>query len=274
MFGYYISIEYSFFNGVYRLLMLFTVLIGLSSCNKLYDAIPPQVDLFLGEQFSKQIIPAQMDGYILDSIKRPEVYAYLHQIKNHILSSPSIRYKDEFVWKLHVVQNDSVLNAFCVAGGYIYVYTGIIKFLDSEAELAGVLAHEIAHADCRHTTLRMINQYGISFIIGMITGGDASFIVNIIENLLGLSFSRADERQADEMAVTYLYSTPYDPRAVGGFFKKIVSEKRESAVPEFLSTHPASDNRIELIEKKWNELGAKKGEWMAENHQRIKQLLP
>ena len=66
---------------------------------------------------------------------------------------------------LRIIHDDSTLNAFCTPGGYIYIYTGILKFLDSEDEFAGVLGHEIAHADLRHSTRQMTKQYGVQILL-------------------------------------------------------------------------------------------------------------
>ncbi len=254
-------------------LFLPAVLILFVSCSKVNDLIPIDVDKMIGEQFSNQMDYNPMQGKMLDRASNPEVYQYLEKIKLNILKSDKIKYKKDFAWKLHIIDNDSVLNAFCVAGGYIYVYTGIIKFLDSEAELAGVLAHEIAHADNRHTTMRMVSQYGMTAIIGLMTGGDVSFLIQLGRELLGLTFSRTDEKQADDCAVEYLCATNYDPRAVGGFFKKLVAKQKDSYVPEFLSTHPASENRVEDIQNQWKALGSKQGQLYEESHKKIVKLL-
>jgi predicted Zn-dependent protease len=243
------------------------------SCNKIVEYIPIEVDKTLGEQFSNQMNLNPMGGEILDPTKNKEAYAYIQKIRDNILNSDDIKYKKDFKWELRIIKDDSTLNAFCIAGGYIYVYTGLIKFLDSEAELAGVMAHEIAHAECRHTTMRMVSEYGISLIISIMAGGDMTFLVNIGKEILGLSFSRSDEAQADEMAVTYLYDTNYDPRAVGGFFKKMIVKQKDAKIPEFLSTHPSSENRVNDIENTWKKLGSKEGKYFTKEYNEAKKRM-
>ncbi|MDX2191534.1 MAG: M48 family metalloprotease [Bacteroidota bacterium] len=249
-------------------------MISISSCNKLTELVPVDVDLMIGKQFSNQmeVMPA-MGGTILPEKGNEEAYKYLNNIKNKLLNSKSIKYKDAFPYELRIIKEDSVLNAFCVAGGYIYVYTGIIKFLDNEAELAGVMAHEIAHAELRHTTIRLVSEYGLSVIISLAIGADPGILVNIGKELLGLSFSRGDESDADARAVAYMYDTDYDPRAVGGFFKKVLLRNKDAKVPEFLSTHPASDNRVSHIEEEWAKLGGKQGELYQIKYAKLKELL-
>jgi beta-barrel assembly-enhancing protease len=246
--------------------------VTLTSCSSFSELIPIEVDKMLGKSFALQIENSQIEGKILDSTQNQEVYKYLNKIKGNILNSGKILHKQDFVWKIKIIENDSILNAFCVSGGYIYVYTGIIKFLDSEAELAGVLAHEIAHADNRHSTMQLVSQYGLTAIVSLMTGGDLSYLVQIGRELIGLSFSRSDEKEADDCAVAYLNETKYDPRAVGGFFKKLVERKKDLKVPEFLSTHPASENRIQNIEQVWKELGSKQGKLFKQEHDYIKGL--
>ena len=80
-----------------------------------------------------------------------------------------VDFKDEFDWRLRIIHDDSTLNAFCTPGGYIYIYTGILKFLDSEDEFAGVLAHEIGHADMRHSTRQMTKLFGVQLLLDVLS---------------------------------------------------------------------------------------------------------
>jgi predicted Zn-dependent protease len=254
-------------------LLVFTV-IFLSGCNTVMEMIPLDIDKTLGEQFSYQINVSTSDYPVLDPEKHKEVYAYVENIRDQLLQSDKIKYKNQFPYSVKIIQDDNTLNAFCVAGGYIYVYTGLIKYVDSESELAGVIAHEIAHAENRHTVKQLAESYGTGILISLIFGSDYRDLINLGQQLLSLKFSRGDEKEADEFAVEYLYDTNYDPRGVGGFFKKLIKEEKDHKhIPDFLSTHPASQDRIDDIDKKWKELGAKEGETGTERHKKIVQLL-
>lgn len=254
------------------ILILFTFL--FQSCGYVKDYIPISVDKTIGAAFAEQAKINPIQENILDTLKYKKAYLFVESIKSNLLQSKDIKYRKDFEWKLHIVQNDSILNAYCVAGGYIYIYTGLIKFLDNEAQLAGVMAHEIAHADLRHTTLRMVSEYGITAIISLAMGGDLSFLIQIGRELLGLSFSRTDEANADAAAVKYMTATKYDPRAVGGFFKKLLEKDKDNNMLEFLSTHPSSENRVQDIEKEWKKLGAKQGKLFQKEYQDFKSQLP
>ncbi|HEX8547908.1 MAG TPA: M48 family metallopeptidase [Cytophagaceae bacterium] len=231
------------------------------------------MDESLGSQYSEQVNADVSQFPVLDSTANPQVYEYVGSIRDKILSSDDIKYKSEFPYTLKVIRNDSIMNAFCIPGGYIYVYTGLIKYLDTESELAGVLAHEIAHAEQRHSIKQMSKSMGLSFLIGLVFSGDVESLFRLGGNLLVLKFSRNDEREADEYAVKYLYDTSYDPRGVSKFFEKLLNEKKDADVPNFLSTHPASQDRVDDILRTWKEMGSKTGETGRERHEEIKQLL-
>jgi predicted Zn-dependent protease len=190
------------------------------------------------------------------------------------LASGKVKHSKDFNWELKIIKDDSVLNAFCLPGGYIYVYTGLMKYLDSEDALAGVLGHEMAHADLRHGTTQMVKNMGLSLGLQLIFGGDASQLINIGANLISLSFSRGDEKEADMRSVEYLYETELDARGTGIFFDKLQKEGKDAGVIEFLSTHPNPENRVEEINRKWKELGGKKGKNNKEAYQKMLKSLP
>lgn len=209
-------------------------------------------DVKFGQQLKTEIEKDPRQYPILDRQKYASSYAYLEKMRDQILNSGQVRYKDEFEWEVNIIENDSVLNAFVTPGGYIYVYTGLIKFLDSEDELAGVLGHEIAHADLRHSTQNMTKSYGISFLLGLLTGGEEApewgqVLAGLTGNLTNLQFSRTAESEADNYSVRYLSETDYRCDGAAGFFRKML-QNNQAAPPEFLSTHPSSERRVEDIE--------------------------
>ena len=151
--------------------------------------------------------------------------------------------------------NRSALNAFCVPGGYIYVYTGLIDYLDEQDQLAGVLGHEMAHADQRHSTQQLTESYGIQTIASFLLGKQGGLVGEIASAVIGLNFSRADEAEADEYSVRYLCETDYAANGAAGFFEKLLAEGSDTQIPEFLSTHPSSDTRVADINALADDLG-------------------
>jgi len=231
-------------------------------------------DKELGRKFSNQIASDSSQYELLDSAKYPEPYQYLYQIRNTIFQKAEIQYENEFKWQMRIIRNDSTLNAFCTPGGYIYFYTGLIRYLENEADFAGVMGHEIAHAAERHSTEQLTKQYGRSLLISIVFGDNPGQLVKIASSLASLKFSREDEKEADDKGVTYLNPTKYDARGVAGFFEKLADANQGSRPPQFLSTHPNPENRVENIKEKWRELGSKEGKYFPERYQEFKNSLP
>ena len=188
-------------------------LLGDKSQSKGFNLFTLDQDRSLGAQVAHEIDSNKREYPILDSIQYKAVYQYLYKVRDNILNSGQVTLRNEFGWKLHVIHNDSVLNAFCTPGGYIYIYTGILKYLDLQL-LLDVLA------------------------------GDRVALKQISGALIGLKFSRAHETQADECSVRYLCPTAYNAAGGAGFFQKIM-DANSARPPEFLSTHPDPGNRIE-----------------------------
>ncbi len=186
---------------------------------------------------------------------RPEAYLYLESMKQQILNGGQLEHTDDFVWKLYLVHDDAVQNAFCTPGGYIYVYTGLIKYLENASSLAGVIGHEMAHADRRHSTQQLTTQYGLSLLVSVVAGTtNAGQLAEIAAGLSSLAFSRDHEKDADSHSVIYLCPTLYRADGAADFFEKIIASGAQQP-PAFLSTHPNPDNRVENIHAKDDELG-------------------
>jgi beta-barrel assembly-enhancing protease len=233
----------------------------------------PEQDMELGTQVNEEILSDPKQFPILPENGNETVYRYVRGITSKLLNTGQVQYSDKFAWQVRIIADDKTLNAFCTPGGYIYVYTGLIKFLDSEDQLAGVMGHEIAHAALRHSTRQMTQAYGIAALSSIITGKSSpGLIEQIAQGLLSLKFSRNHETEADHYSVVYLCSTGYNAAGAAGFFKKI-SEKGGS-VPEFLSTHPDPGNRIANIESKAVEMGCTGNDTNQAEYARIKTLLP
>ncbi len=230
-------------------------------------------DKAFGAQVAAEIESDQVTYPILDSASYPEAYGHLRRITKTILDGGKVTHKDDFVWQTKIIEDDSVLNAFCTPGGYIYVYTGLIKFLDSEDQLAGVMGHEIAHADERHSTEALTKQYGTEVLFAILFGNDQGTLAQIAKGMIGLKYSRNNESEADMRSVDYLYPTEYDARGAARFFEKIVASGG-SGGPEFLSTHPDPENRVEAITAHWTTLGAKEGGTFESRYDDFKKSLP
>ncbi|MEL6344643.1 MAG: M48 family metalloprotease [Myxococcota bacterium] len=217
------------------------VLIGCDSGVNIFNI---QDDIELGAQLRDEIVANPADYPPLDEAAHPEAYNIMYAMRDEILASGQVRYAEDFAWELRIIDDPETLNAFAAPGGYIWFYTGLIEFLDFEDEVAGVLGHEIAHADQRHSTQQLTATYGLSTLASLILGEDPGTLTQIAIGLAGLSFSRTDESEADRFSVTYLCETRYASDGAAGFFEKLESSVE---IPEFLSTHPNSATRVEDI---------------------------
>lgn len=259
--------------------LLFVAIVGLAACglfkkgegSKGINMYTIQQDKELGAQVEQQIASNPTEYPIVDSASNKELYAYIYKIRNKILNSGKVANKDNFAWRIKIINNDTILNAFCTPGGYIYVYTGIMKYLDSEDELAGVLGHEIAHADLRHSTRQMTTMYGVDVVLGAIAG-NKEMIKQVSEGLIGLKFSRNHETEADSKSVEYLCPTDYNANGGGKFFEKIAAAGGGKSI-EFLSTHPNPDKRIENYNAKKTEFGCTGSKDYKSEYAAMKKLL-
>ena len=203
-------------------------------------------DISLGQELRDYVLANPNEfGPVLSESNYPTAYSELRRIRDNILNSGKLDHADDFDWEIRIIDNDSVLNAFAAPGGYIFVYTGLIKFLDNEDDFAGVLGHEMAHADRRHSTDQLTEVYGLTVLLSIVLG-DASqgTIAQLGAGLLTLSFSRARESEADEFSVIYLCDTEYASNGAAGFFEKLLNGGQGVGIPEFLSTHPDPGNRV------------------------------
>jgi len=239
---------------------IFISVVGLNGCDENNNIVlfSIQNDIDLGKQVSEEIAADPTTYPVMDKSTNAEAYAYLEAVKNAILNSGSVAYKDQFVWQLHIIKDDETLNAFATPGGYIYVYTGLIKYLDNVDDLAGVMGHELAHADLRHTSRNLQKSYGVSFLLSLLIGensGDLTKIAGqLAGNVAGLAFSRDYEKEADAQSVVYLAKTDYACNGAATFFEKLEASG-QSGGPAFLSTHPSPTSRIEDINAKATEEG-------------------
>lgn len=230
-------------------------------------------DKALGAQIAASIAgdPAQFP--LIDPEVYPKMYGFLYGMRDSILATQAVVHAQDFEWQLHVIHNDTIVNAFCTPGGYIYIYTGLLKFMSNEAELAGVLAHEMAHADLRHSTDQLTKAYGISLLLSLLVGENGSAIADIAAGLSQLAFSRSDEAQADAYAVSYLCGTQYNADEAAAFFEKINTQEG-TQIPDFLSTHPNPDDRVEAIREKSTELACPGEETYAQQYVLFLKELP
>jgi beta-barrel assembly-enhancing protease len=161
----------------------------------------------------------------------------------------------ELQFSLTVVKDETV-NAFALPGGYVFINSGLLSFIHNDSELAGVLGHEIAHVDRRHSMQAISRAVGMAFIINSILGGSSghkeqiSQLAQISMNLMQLGYSREAEFQADSYGVQFMRQAGYDRRDLLHFWRRMEKQVEEMpSVMTMFSTHPPTGERIRKIEK-------------------------
>lgn len=146
------------------------------------------------------------------------------------------------------VADDSAINAFAIPGGYVVVNTGLIQAADSAEEVAGVLAHEVQHVELRHTLKNLVHSLGLRVALALALGDISGSALGDVAATLGeLKFSRDLESEADSRGLDALKQAGIAPQGMVTFFSKLASQESGVAPPALLSTHPASENRMENL---------------------------
>ena len=196
--------------------------------------------------------------------KDPEITMMVNRIGRRIAK---VANKPEYVWEFAVIDDDTQVNAFALPGGKVAVFTGILKHTKTEAGLATVMAHEVAHALQRHGAERysrgILEQIGqLGALAGAATGGiDPGLAIGAMSAYgmgVALPNSRAQETEADFIGLQLMAKAGYDPREAVPFWERMSGCPRkmigkfcfrtQSSIPEFLSTHPSDITRIDQIE--------------------------
>ena len=161
--------------------------------------------------------------------------------------------RKDITYHFAVIESDAV-NAFAAPGGYVFFYTGILKMMDSEAEMAAVMAHEVSHVVARHSIKRIQAAMGASILYELVMGEKNSQAVDIAVNLgLGMAFagySRSAENEADSYGVTYMTRAGYNPAAAVSMFKKLAasSSGESNFFEQLFADHPETQERIANVE--------------------------
>lgn len=176
-------------------------------------------------------------------VNDPALERYVEDLGQRIVAQTELR---QLPWRFHVVR-DGAINAFNIPGGVVYVNTGLIAQAGSAAELAGVIAHEVAHGVARHGTERLTTQYGLSIAAGLVLGQDPGLVEQIATQIVAggaiARYSRGAEREADRLGVPYMAAAGWDPEGLARMLERLMAEGGGASVP-FFSSHPSTQERV------------------------------
>ena len=198
-------------------------------------------EIRMGQEYSKVL---ETHVKVLDD---PSVNEYVNRVGQNLARNSDA--KVAFTFK--VIESDE-LNAFSLPGGFLYVNSGLILAADDEAQLAGAMAHEIAHIAARHATRQMTrsNLIGLLTLPLVLVGGPAGLAVqeavSVAKPITFSKFSRAFEIEADYLGLEYMYQAGYDPEGLISFFEKVeaVETKKPGALSRLFASHPQTADRV------------------------------
>lgn len=236
------------FLGAFAILFLIGWIIFAGITNFAISRFPVEWELKLSgmllEEFRQQEV----------FIEAPEVTPKLEALAKRITDAlPESKYNI----RVQMVNNPDP-NAFALPGGIILVHTGLLAIVDSPDEIAGVLAHEIAHVQKRHGLRKLMATAGPWLAVQVLTGNDGGVLSALAQSsqiLIGQTYSRDQEREADALAWDYLNEANIDPRGLEKFLRKIMTMESSGGVLniEALSDHPLTRDRVDFLAEKWNQ---------------------
>jgi len=216
-------------------------------------------EIAMGKQYAQEVEAS------VKLVQDPVVNEYVNRIGQNLVRNSDAKVP----FTIKVVDSDEI-NAFALPGGFFYVNSGLILAADNEAELAGVMAHEIAHVAARHSMRQMTraNLMNLGSIPLIFMGGWAGYAIRSAAGfalpMTFLTFSRGFEAEADYLGLEYMYKTGYDPQAFVAFFEKLQAKekKKPGTLAKAFSTHPQTPDRIEKSQEEIGKVLPAKAEYV------------
>lgn len=242
-----------------------TALILLGGCSKVPITGRSQLNLVSSSEIMAMSL-SQYQGFLQANPPLPTSDQRVKKVQHigHALAAAATEYLTEvgaanrvanFEWEFNVV-DDSTVNAWCMPGGKVVVYTGLLPVTKDDEGLALVMGHEIAHAIARHGNERIsqaIAAQGVGVTLGALAAENPSTANNLFLQAFGvgsqlgmLAYSRKQESEADKMGLVFMAMAGYDPRVAPSFWERMAAQGGAKP-PEFLSTHPNDEKRIAAL---------------------------
>ena len=232
--------------------LLLFIVIAFGGCYYVYSKInwsglfgvkkiTENVDEQLGDVFWKSY-SAEME-----EVKDSKIVDPIQQMVRDLCSENNIASSSINV---HVVENKEI-NAFAMPGRHLVVHTGLIDFADDEDEIAGVIAHEIAHIESGHVVKKLGKEIGLSILMNLTLGDIGGEVVrNALSTITSTAYDRSLEKEADLKAVDYMVAAKMNPIYLASFLEKLDKQAQTPEVLQWVSTHPDSKVRVSYIKEK------------------------
>lgn len=183
--------------------------------------------------------------------------AYIDRVGTEVVSE-SVASESPYPFEFHLLDDPNTVNAFALPGGQIFITTGLLQRLETEAQLAGVLAHEVGHVIARHGAehlarqqlgAALVNAVGVAASETPEQGRQAAVVAQAINQLIGLRYGRDDELESDRLGFQFMTNAGYNPQGIVELMQILNAAASRQNPPEFLSTHPNPNNRVERLQE-------------------------
>jgi predicted Zn-dependent protease len=218
-----------------------------------YVAITPEQEIALGLQAAPEIA-REYGG--LDP--EPRQQAYVDEVCENLIQNSEAKNTD-WPFECHLLAEDKTINAFALPGGQVFITSALFVELETEGQLAGVLAHEIGHVVARHSSQQIAKAQLTQGLTGAVVvasydpqdpdSRSAAYMAQIVGQLVNMKFGRDDELQSDRLGVQFMSEAGYDPRSLIRVMEVLAASSEGGRRPEFFSTHPNPENRIARIQQ-------------------------
>lgn len=208
-------------------------------------ALKPEQEIALGYKSAPQMA-AQMGGLS----RNPQAAALVKRIGEKLVRQ-SVASTSPYKFSFHALADPRTVNAFALPGGPIFITEGLLRALRTEGEVAAVLGHEIGHVIARHSSERLAKQQLTQGLLGALVVGTGDYttaqIGQVVGGMINMKYGREDELEADALGIRIVAEAGYDPRSMVGVMEALAKASGGSRQPEFVSTHPAPENRSARI---------------------------
>lgn len=231
--------------------------------------IPTETEVEIGKEVVKDVESTER------VLNNQAVQNYVNRVGQKIAK---VCDRKDVKYSFKVLDSEEV-NAFACPGGFIYIYKGLLKKMDNEAQLAAVLAHEVGHVVARHSVKRLQAAYGYAILmevaLGDKMGQTARQMVDAAAGLILLGYGRDNEYEADNYGILYEKKAGYNPKGMIQLFEKFkkMEEKPPSTFEKLLSSHPPASDRIKNGNKQIKQVGGTNLPYYADEYAAIKKLL-
>jgi len=213
--------------------------------------LSPQQEVVIGKQAGSRMAD-QYGGLYSDSA----LQAYIDQVGGQVVKQSQAS-KLPYPYEFHLLSDPQTINAFALPGGPVFITVGLLRRLKSEAQLAGVLGHEVGHVVARHGAehlakqqlgAALVNAVGIAASDNPDSARQAAVVAQAVNQLVGLKYGREDELESDQLGFRFMTEAGYNPQGLVELMQILGSARQGGAPPEFFSSHPSPDNRVERLQ--------------------------